>query len=89
MTKFLDILEADKKPKGMESKIANNVPRKAISKVSSIDDSKILKFEKSGGIILLIMSDNTKKEFSNNEKGLIFKSMLTKIVSIIKLDNMK
>ena len=47
MTKFLDILEADKKPKGMESKIANNVPRKAISKVSSIDDSKILKFEKS------------------------------------------
>ena len=57
MTKFLDILEADKKPKGMESKIANNVPRKAISKVSSIDDSKILKFEKSGGIILLIMSD--------------------------------
>jgi hypothetical protein len=63
---------------GIEITIAKNVPKMAISIVSSILKNKLSKFEKSGGIIRPRISAKYFEELENNFIKLIFKSIVIK-----------
>ena len=75
---------AENNPMGIDKTIAIKVPRNAISMVSSIERTKFLKFEKSGGNILFKISPKYFEESENSFIKLISKSITTKVSVAIK-----